>query len=373
MNPSQSGNVTDEQAKTATDTSKAAKDFKSPEFYLKNLPLNDSLLAKSNTRIANAYLSAGKAYSEKLSDQERAIAEFEMLLKRYPASDLVPETLYCLWKTDKDINSAKAEAFRQKLVKDYPNTEFAKILSDPDYYRKKMDSMHHAETLYEKAYGEYSSENFSAAIATCDEAVKSYPEDQLVPKFRLLHAYCIARTTDEKTFRDELSSLIKISPETNEGKRAIEIVAFLDQKSPELKVEVEKEIAKEIYAIDTASSQSFILVIPNPAFNINVASFDVISYNIDNYTNRNFRTEGSLVDNRYITIRVSGFKDYREACTYYNAFKIEKIVRNSSGANMFCFLIGTNNFAVFTKDKNPDRYLLFFREKYGENGVKKSE
>ena len=51
------------------------------------------------------------------------------------------------------------------------------------------------------------------------------------------------------------------------------------------------------------------LIITDPAFNLNQASFDVISYNIDNYTNKNFKTEGSLVDNKYIMITVSGFSD----------------------------------------------------------------
>ena len=46
----------------------AAIDYKKPEFYLKNLPLNDSLLAISNEKIAVAYFNAGRAFSEKIAD-----------------------------------------------------------------------------------------------------------------------------------------------------------------------------------------------------------------------------------------------------------------------------------------------------------------
>jgi tetratricopeptide (TPR) repeat protein len=367
INISQGGNGNEEQAATIKDTTKAALDYKSPEFYLKNLPLTDSLLAISNSRIADAYINAGKAYGEKLSDPGRANEEFLKLLKRYPSSELVPETLYNLWKTDKDINATSAETYRQRLVRDYPATEFARILSDPDYYRKKLDEMKQAEILYKQAYNAYTTENFQAALASCEQGIKGFSQDQLAPKFMLLHAYCVARTSDEKSFRDELSSLIKSFPESSEGKKADDIVAFLDKKSPELKVAVEKEIASEIYAVDTTGSHSFYLIITNPKFNINLASFDVISYNIDNYTNRNFRTEGTLVDNRYITIRVSGFSNYTEARAYYDSFKIEKIVRNTSGAQMYTFLIGPKNMAAFSKDQNPDRYLLFFREHYSSS------
>ncbi len=89
-------------------------DYKKPEFYLKNLPLNDSLLAVSNEKIANAYLNAGKAYFEKLTDAGRATESFEKLLNRYPANELVPEALYNLYNVNKDVNTIKMRDLQAK-------------------------------------------------------------------------------------------------------------------------------------------------------------------------------------------------------------------------------------------------------------------
>lgn len=370
INPTQSGNTSDEKVQAKVDTTRAALDFKSPEFYLKNLPLTDSLKAISNDKIANACLNGGKAYSENFSDQVKATELFEKLLTRYPASPLVPETLYNLYQDNKDNNSTKAEDYRQRLISNYPATEFAKILSDPGYYIKKLEAMKMAEQLYVQAYSAYSSEDFSSAMSICDDALKTYSQDPLAAKFMLLHAYCVARTSDERSFKDDLNKVVKGWPQSSESKKAGEIIAYLNQKLPELKVAEDKEIARELYIQDTVSSQSFMLVIDDPAFNLNLASFDVISYNIDNYTNRNFRTEGVLVDNKFITITVSGFKDYLEAFGYYNSFNIEKIIRNSSKSKMYSFIIGKNNLDVFNKDKIPDRYLLFFRDHFPKGAAK---
>jgi tetratricopeptide (TPR) repeat protein len=364
INTSQSGSGSDEKAQTGTDTTRAELNYKSPEFYLKNLPLTDSLLALSNDKLANAYLNAGKAYSEKISDQGMATEYFEKLVTRYPASQLMPETLYNLYIVNKNINNPKAEANRQRLIANYPSTEFAKILSDPGYYSKKLEAMKMAEHLYEQAYSSYTSEEFATAMSICNDALKIYASDPLAPKFMLLHAYCVARTSDERSFKEDLNKVVKGWPESSESVKAGEIIAYLNQKLPALKVEEDKEIASELYVQDTVSNQVFILVINDPAFNINVASFDVISYNIDNYTNKNYRTEGVLVDNKYFTITVSGFKDYQEALSYYNSFSIEKLVRNSSKTGMFSFIISKDNLDVLNKDKNPGRYLLFFREHY---------
>jgi hypothetical protein len=106
------------------------------------------------------------------------------------------------------------------------------------------------------------------------------------------------------------------------------------------------------------------VIIDDPEFNINQASFDVISYNIDNHTNANYRTDGILVDNKYIKIAVSGFADNSQAWEYYNSFKAEKLIRNISGARIITFLINSNNLETLDQDKNPDRYYLFFNENY---------
>ena len=175
---------------------------------------------------------------------------------------------------------------------------------------KKLADTKMAEQLYNQAYNEYRAENFTSAISITDEALIQYEKDILVPKFMLLKAYSVARIADERAFRDELTKLVKQWPATEEGKKAGEIIAFLNEKSPELKIEEETVIAKELFIADSASSDIFVLIISDPGFSINLATFDVISYNIDNYTNFNYSTGGTLVDNRYIMITVTGFRGF---------------------------------------------------------------
>jgi tetratricopeptide (TPR) repeat protein len=354
----------DEAALKGTDTTSAALNYKKPEFYLKNLPLNDSLINVSNDRIEIALLNAGKAYSERFSDQVKATETFETLIKRFPKSELVPEAMYNIYKINKESNNSKAETYRQRLIEKYPESEFARILSDPAYYEKKMAAQKLIEQLYQDAYTTYINEKFNDAVTLCNDALKKYPQDLLAPKFMLLRAYSVARISDERSFKEELNILIKTWPQSAESKKAMEINAFLNQKTPELKVEEDKQIAAELYFLDKTLPHVFALIIPDPKFNINLATFDVISYNIDNYTNNNYKTEGLLVDNKYIMITVSGFSDYAQALKYYNAFQTDKIVRNASAAKMTTFIINDKNLKALAADKNPGRYQLFFMENY---------
>jgi outer membrane protein assembly factor BamD (BamD/ComL family) len=309
-------------------------------------------------------LNAGKAFAERVSDPGKATETFEALISRFPSSDLVPETLYTLYRVNKEGNSSKSETYRQRLLQKYPGNEFAKILSDPGYYEKKMADLKMAEKIYSDAYLAYTSDNFNNAISICNDGLKKFPQDQLAPKFSLLRAFSVGRTSDERAFRDELNNVIKIWPQTAESKKASEIIVFLNQKTPELKVEEDKKIATEIYTADSTAVHLFALIITDPAFNLNQASFDVISYNIDNFTNKNFKTEAAKIENQFILITVSGFTGFTQAIDYYNAFKTDKVVRNQAGAKMMTFIISEDNLKVLKNDKNPGRYQLFFKEKY---------
>jgi len=360
----QAVNNPNEAAQNNADTTAPENNYKKPEFYLKELPLNDSLMAISNSKIAIALLNAGKAYAERIPDIGKATETFESLINRFPSSELVPETLYNLYKINKDGNNAKSETYRERLLQNYPGDEFARILSDPSYYEKKLADLKMAENSYNNAYNAYLNEKFNDAISISDAAIKRFPEDQLTPKFLLLRAYSVGRISDERTFKEQLNNLVKAWPETVESKKAEEIIGYLNQKTPELKIEEDKKIAAEIYTRDTTENHVFVLIINDLGFNLNQASFDVISYNIDNYTNKNFKTEGKAVENKFLTITVSGFADYRQAMDYYNAFKVEQLVRNPSGAKMMKFIISDKNLKVLLNDKDPSRYQLFFKEQY---------
>ena len=364
INISQATENNGELSQNNNDSSAVILDNKKPEFYLMNLPLTDSLIAISNEKISFAILNAGKAYSERMNDQVKATETFESLLNRFPESELVPETLFLLYKINKDENNAKSEAYRQRLLQKYPESEFARILSDPEYYEKIVAEQKMAESLYMEAYDEFLKEKYDSSVSICDDGLNRYPKNNLAPKFMLLKAYCIAKISDERAFKEALTLVIESWPKTIESNKAEEIISFLNQAMPELKVEEDRIIASEIYVADTSAIHSFIILITDPGFNINLATFDVISYNIDNYTNNNYKTEGQLIDNKYVMITVSGFPDYKTAFDYYNSFNAEKIVRNPKGSKIDISIISDENLKVLNNDKNPGRYKMFFIDNY---------
>ncbi len=341
-------------------------DIKSKEFYLKNLPVNDSLMAESDRKMANALFNAALVYQEKFRDYEKAKQSYTSFISRFPDNYRVPQALYNIYSIYKDRDPQLAESHKERLISRYPESEYAKILSDPDYLETRMKEAGRAEEMYNRAFRLYKNHDMEAAIAICNRAPDEFPQSELLPRFMLLKAYAMGPTLDEKSLKDELLRITDMYPDTEEATRASEMIAHINEKVPELKEEDEIEKAVMLYdTVDTAPYR-FMLIIMDKDLDINRLTFDVINYNIDNYTNENYNTRGELVNDEYISITVGTFPGIDSAMEYYNIFRPDEILRNTGEAEILSFIISSSNYKSLMQDKDAGRYYLFFRENYLE-------
>lgn len=80
----------------------------------------------------------GGIYKEDLKDFDYAIKSYEDLLKRYQQFELEPATFYALYLLYNNKSMAmQSENYKQQVLKNYPNSEFAKLLSNPNYLEEK--------------------------------------------------------------------------------------------------------------------------------------------------------------------------------------------------------------------------------------------
>jgi len=180
----------------------------------------------------------------------------------------------------------------------------------------------------------------------------------------LLDAMAAGATGGEIAYKEKLDSLTAKYPETPEGKRAAEITAFLKREIPALQVAEDTRIAEELYEADTAQTHYVIVIAENIQANMNQMVFDVINYNLDNYTDKNYRTEGKVVDNQYILISVGTFENAAGAAGWLGAFDPGANIRGAENANISLYAISRDNLEKLATDKNINRYRIFYETAY---------
>ncbi len=359
------GTATEERRdNSAGDTSTVAPAL-TQEFYLRNLPLTDSLMRLSVSRSATALLGEGKILASRMGDTLMAAESLELASRTGNDDRIKAEALYELYRLLQYSDPARAERRRAELLGSYPDTEYALFISDPDYVRRQQEKSAMAERKYEEAWEAFTAEQYAMAQAISSESVRLYPDHELVPKFMLLDALATGAMEGEMAYKEKLDSLVAKYPATDEGRRAAEITEFLRREMPAVKEAEDTRIAEELYHADPLQPHWVMIIAGNARANVNQMVFDIINYNLDTYPDMNYRTEGAAVDRGYILITTGPFADAADAEKWVTAFDPAAHIREADTADVSVWQISRDNLEKFRVDKELDRYLIFYRKVYG--------
>jgi len=356
-----------EQGFTPGDSASAEIDAFSPAFYLKNLPVNDSLMAISNEKIEEALFNMGVVYAEELQDYEKAIEAFESLISRFPETRHLLSAyrfLYDLYSTSG--NTTLADKYKDRIINAFPESEFAQILSDPDYVRKRNQEEQEIYRIYESTYQRFLARQYSQTINDCDSAINQYKDHELIPKFRLLRAYAIAESTNNiREYKAALEEVIENAPDGVEKQRASELIAYYREEIPEIRIEDEQKESLEIYVESMAQPHIVIIVSANQGMDFNQLIFNIINFNLDIYPQSEFSTSQKDWDEQNTITMVTGTGDGLAALRYMeqmlqNEGVQEELSKNTSTA----FVISTSNFETLNEHKSISVYLKFYEKYY---------
>jgi tetratricopeptide (TPR) repeat protein len=202
---------------------------------VQNLPLTPALLVQSNTRIYNAYIDIGNFYRDILEDKKDAIATFELVLARFPADPNRAFIYYNLYRLYSDIDLAKSNDYKNRLLKEYPETVFAKVIIDPDYNKKMGDNDSRFNNAYNIVYDLYRQRKYAAVMISADSLAKEYPTNPLAAQLYYLRAMALGHMEKLEPFRADLQSIVTNYPKDRLiAPLVIQHLAYIQANEPEL-------------------------------------------------------------------------------------------------------------------------------------------
>ncbi|MEC7453896.1 MAG: hypothetical protein VX933_00820 [Bacteroidota bacterium] len=177
------------------------------------LPLEkrDSLTQVRNT----AYFEAGLAYKEQFEVYPKAKDRLLTLLSLNTRYNL--PSLYHLYQIEIETEGDQAEAYKNRIITEYPDSQYAMILQNPE-------AMEDALTLFEGRYTflseRFKSQAFEEVIDGCFTAILSLQDESLRSRFALLRAHAIGRLDGLEAYQTALSEVALSFPNQTAGKEA---------------------------------------------------------------------------------------------------------------------------------------------------------
>ena len=177
-----------------------------------NLPTTPDLLVQSNLRIYNALFDIANFYRDILDDKKEAINTYENILKRFPNNPNKPAIDYSLYRLYSELNDPKADAYKNDLLKSYPETAFAKVILDPEYSKKLDDKEAEFKAIYNQIYDLYANKKYIDVVSRVDEVMKQYPNNSLAAQLYYLRAVSAAHNEPVAAFVNDLQQIVKNYP-----------------------------------------------------------------------------------------------------------------------------------------------------------------
>ncbi len=344
-----------------------SNDRHQPDFYLKNLPLTKADQDSSNKKIMEAYYALGTIYREMLNNSKKSAQAFETMNERFPGNKYEAPSYYQLYRIFvQQKNDPKATAAKAFLLANYPKSDYARIINDPDFAKSVNAKQSEVDAEYAVAYNDYLTKNYSEAITICNNAVVKYGKGTLTPKFAYLGALSTGYLYGVDSLEKSLASVVIKYPKTevyDMAKTTLDLIKKQRQEFAPVDTITEKDLPNTAFKADDKAPHYFMVILNNTK-DIQAVTNKIADINKEYFSPKNYEIKTLPKDDKtMITVRTFINKD--DAMGYYN-FILTKpdIFTNMDKRSYSLIVITTDNVGALLKTGNFDEYRSFFDAKY---------
>lgn len=205
-------------------------DGKDPQFYLRQIPKTEEAMAASDMQIADALYAMIMIYRNKLEDESLAEETYQEFRRRFPTDTRLLELYYRQYLSKLRTNDLlSAEKYKALILAEFPDSEQAVIVSNPDYFERLSKMAREQDSLYQITYDAYKQGAFLVVKNNKLYAEQNYPFSPLMPKFLFLNAVATAKTEGQNAFVDALRDMVNRYPASDVGAMAKDMLAMMNQ------------------------------------------------------------------------------------------------------------------------------------------------
>lgn len=303
-----------------------------PEIFIVQLPPQSELPSLEEKRNKALY-RLGVIYFEKFEDNTLAISRLEEVLKNNPDQDLKQKSLYQLYKIYERENSPKAQIYKNQLVSQFPNSDYAQILSGSGKTNEQQLGVY-----YEELQKSLENQEFTRIINVVDSLKPQYKLSPTAPDWDLLRAQAQGRLEGINAYKQALERIKEEYPNSKQSKKVEELLTILNLSEKEIEFEPEQRASTWKIVYPLLSEEQL------------TAVKDILDENGQAY----IKITEDVYDATEKWSVLHGFFTKEQALQMVDRLK-------SNPKNSFpeeIFVISSENYGIIQVYKNKDKYIM---------------
>ncbi|MCR4877709.1 MAG: hypothetical protein K5901_00150 [Bacteroidales bacterium] len=357
-------------------------DPKKEAYYLQDLPMTPGAKDTANAIIAKDLYETGFMYQDMLHDRKRACSSFELLLQRYPKSEYALPSIYMLYTIYQKAGDPKADSYKNLLLTQHPETDYAKLIQDPDYYNKLAEREKTLEKQYAQMYEDFTNKRWQNVVTTADAAIPNCTEETLKSQYAYLRAIAAGQIYNQDTLIVGMTNIVQNYSQqpvaelaryflSNFTKEQIQKSMGIEEndtlKNEALEQVIQPTQSKQsIFTFNAEEQHYIVLLVKSDALPLQTVKQNLTNFNNTNFSLKKLTISSFMIDNKRQMVTLSKFDNSSDAMDYYYILmKDAGFKEDIANGNIEVFAMSTTNYTSFYNKRNErGNYPDFFNENY---------
>ena len=355
------------------------------EYYLAQIPFTPEQTAASNQLLADGLFHAGIIFKDRLDNLALSEKMLLRLVDNFPDFAHLDDAYYHLYLLySRKKQTQMANSYVEKLKKDYPESQFTALLSDPYYLENARMGVHIEDSIYTLTYQAFKEGKYEVVMQNSEISDKRFPKGANRDKFLFISGMTQLNEGKVSECLEKMNQVIAQYPNSRLSEMAGMIVNGVNagRRLYGGKFDLSNVWAKRSDVLSSQDSTQqkrfsadrndrfvFLLAYSPDSVNENQLLFEVAKYNFTTYMARNF--DISIEDLQGLhRLQVSGFQNYDEARQYANELHQQAgILRLISQARSY--VISEPNLELLGRNLSYDDYDKFYTRHFAPLKISK--
>jgi tetratricopeptide (TPR) repeat protein len=341
------------------------------ERVMADVPKNALAVGKLKEQLREAKFSLGKLFRDKIQNYARSASTLEEVNEAFKRHKDLLDSYYYLYLDFQDLNDlAKVKVYREKILGDFPESHYAKLIQDPSYAQSLENERNKLDRYYDKTFELFQQGEYKKVNQRFEEANKNFGEDnKLIAKFTLLNAMALGYTMGQEEYIKALNTVVVRFPNTPEETKAKEIMRFLKGDKSALGGINVKEV-DDMFTMDEESRHYIAVVLFDYADAVlQDAKIAVSDYNKRLHSKDRLQLGEMLLNKTENTqiILVRSFPNKKNAMSYYEGVMNNKAAYIPEDLVTYELLpVSQQNFRKMLQQRTHSNYRVYFNKNYLE-------
>ena len=344
------------------------------EYYLAQIPFTEDQIEASNKIIEDGLFNAGVIFKDKLSNLPLSEKQLTRLTSQYPDFEKMADAYYHMYllymrKGETDV----AEGYVERLKKEYPESEWTTLLSDPYFVENAKLGVHMEDSLYASTYDAFKAARYAEVSGNVRISDSRFPLGANRDKFVFIGGLSKLNEGDAEGCLEDMNTVVKKWPQSgvaemagmivkgvSEGKRLKGGKFDLDnvwERRSEVLTDNDSTAVREL-SDERFAAFTFMIAYKPDSTDENRLLFELARYNFTSFLVRNFDIAVEDADGIH-RMKVSGFRNYDEALQYVRQLFTNKTITSLIGRNR-TIIISEKNLPLLGRQFSYDDYARFY-------------